>query len=216
MLERFRPLPGQARQWLIGSLPGVIRHGPRDRRRLAFTFDDGPCELTSAYLDVLAHYSVPATFFLMGDLCEAQPSAVFPYVAAAHQVASHGYDHRRFPSLSWEELDRQLQATEDVLGGQVTGTPWVRPPYGAINARVLWHLARRGFVTALWSYDSLDYSARDAQAVIDRCAPQRLRSGDVLLFHEGQKETLAALPTIIDCLLRDGYELVTMADLVTP
>ena len=35
----------------------------------------------------------------------------------------------------------------------------------------------------------------------------------VLLFHEGQATTLAALPRVVDALRDGGFELVTMADL---
>ena len=44
----------------------LIYRGPTDARRVALTFDDGPDDLTPSYLEVLDHYGVPATFFVMG------------------------------------------------------------------------------------------------------------------------------------------------------
>ena len=66
----------------------------------------------------------------------------------------------------------------------------------------------------MWSFDSRDYDGADAATLIERCAPANLAPGDVLLFHEASAPTLAALPTIVERLRADGYELVTMADLL--
>ncbi|MBP6630281.1 MAG: polysaccharide deacetylase family protein [Kofleriaceae bacterium] len=213
-----RPAPlSRLKTRVLGALPGVVtrvrasRAGPP---RVALTFDDGPDDLTPAYLELLDRHEVPATFFIMGDLSSARPDLVRAYRAGGHQVASHGYDHTRFPALSAAELDRQLVMTEAAIGGQGTGTPWVRPPYGAVSPRVLAHLARRGYVTALWSVDAMDYAATDPTAVVARCRPDRVVAGDVILLHEHQPATLAALPAIIDNLRAAGFELVTMADLV--
>ena len=45
--------------------PSVWR-GPRDRRSVALTFDDGPSEETPRILEILAAYKIPATFFQIG------------------------------------------------------------------------------------------------------------------------------------------------------
>jgi peptidoglycan/xylan/chitin deacetylase (PgdA/CDA1 family) len=65
----------------------------------------------------------------------------------------------------------------------------------------------------MWSFDSLDYQIKDADELVARCDPAALAPGEVLLFHEGQRWTLDALPRIVGNLRDAGYECVTMADL---
>jgi peptidoglycan/xylan/chitin deacetylase (PgdA/CDA1 family) len=192
----------------------VIRRGPPDVRRVALTFDDGPDDRTSRYLDVLDACGVPATFFIMGDLTGERPERVREYVRRGHQLGGHGWDHRAFPTLGARELRDQLDRTAAVIGPTLQGRPWVRPPYGKLSARSLATVLGHGYTIALWSFDSLDYDTHDVDQLVARCAPEAISPGEVLLFHEGQDHTLAALPRIIDGLRGAGYECVTMADLI--
>lgn len=192
----------------------LVRRGPNAPKRLALTFDDGPNEATPELLRVLDELDVPATFFLMGDLLERSQIRAADYLAKGHQVASHGYDHQRFPSLSFAALRNQLEMTDVELGAQPTGRPWVRPPYGAIDARTLANLARLGVTVALWSVDSLDYETDDPSQLVARCTADGIGAGDVFLLHEGLAHTRAALPEIVAYWRARGFTFVTMADLV--
>lgn len=191
----------------------LLYRGPVTARRVALTFDDGPDPLTPALLDLLDRAGVPATFFVMGDLCEVRPHMVGEYRRRGHQLGGHGYDHTRFTSLSWSALEDQMARTEDKIGPVPEGRLWVRPPYGQFDARVLAKLWSRRHVVAMWSLDSRDYGNPAPSEIVERCAPERVTPGEVLLFHEGHQHTLAALPEIIDRLHGDGYEIVTMSDL---
>jgi len=196
---------------VVDRIPGVLRRGPATAKRVALTFDDGPDEMTLAYLDQLDELGVPATFFVCGDRAARHPELIREYVRRGHQVANHGYDHRRFTTLSRSQLLEQLSRTEHEIGGQITGRQWVRPPHGAIDARTIVALRAAGYVVAMWSIDSCDHAERDPERLTDRCT--RAAPGDVLLFHEGQPWTLAALPRIVTSLHASGLECVTMHDL---
>ncbi len=194
-------------------LPGCLRRGPTTSKRVALTFDDGPDDYTERYLDVLDDLGVPATFFLIGEYATARPELVREYLRRGHQVASHGYDHTRFSALGRRALLEQCAKTEQALGGQISGRPWVRPPHGSLDATALVSLLSSGYTIALWSVDACDYDDRDPASIALRCAPPKVSSGDVLLFHEGQQWTLDALPRIVTALHASGYECVTMHDL---
>jgi peptidoglycan/xylan/chitin deacetylase (PgdA/CDA1 family) len=66
----------------------------------------------------------------------------------------------------------------------------------------------------MWSFDSLDYKLHTAQELAARCAPPAVSDGEIVLLHEGQEWTLAALPAIVESLRAAGLECVTMADLL--
>lgn len=194
----------------------LVTRGPSARRQVALTFDDGPDGLTTAYLRVLEELDVRATFFLVGRACENEPELVREYVRHGHQIAGHGYDHTPFVDLRWAALREQLTRTAAAIGSRSTVREWVRPPYGALNPRVLGQLLASGTTIALWSLDSLDFKHHDSSAVALQCSPERVSPGEVILLHEGQQWTLDALPRIVGGLRDAAYELVTMAEMLDP
>lgn len=206
-------LRATVRNAVLDRLPGVLRRGPLTDKRIALTFDDGPDDMTPAYLELLDDLGVPATFFVCGERAAKHPELIREYVRRGHQVANHGYDHTRFTTLSRRKLLEQLERTEYALGGQVTGRAWVRPPHGALDASSLLAMRTAGYIVALWSIDSRDYDVRDPHQLAAACSPAVVNAGDVLLFHEGQQWTLDALPRIVAALHASGLECVTMQDL---
>jgi peptidoglycan/xylan/chitin deacetylase (PgdA/CDA1 family) len=198
---------------VFDRVSGLLRRGPATAKRVALTFDDGPDNLTPKYLDLLDELRVPASFFLIGRACERYPEHVREYIRRGHQVAAHGYDHTRFTKLDRRSLLNQCARTERVLGAQLDGRAWVRPPHGAVNASSLLALRLANYTVALWSLDSHDYEERDPAALAARCTADKVRPGEVMLFHEGQQWTLDALPRIVEQLRIAGYEFSTMSDL---
>jgi peptidoglycan/xylan/chitin deacetylase (PgdA/CDA1 family) len=198
---------------VFDRLPGVLRRGPVTGKRVALTFDDGPDDLTTRYLDVLDDLGVPATFFVCGERAVVRPELIREYIKRGHQVANHGFDHTRFTELSRAALLDQLERTEHLIGGQVTGRSWVRPPHGAFDPGSLLTMRSAGYVVALWSVDSCDYEVRDPAMLAENCSPAHVGAGDVVLFHEGQQWTLDALPRVVAALHASGLECVTMHDL---
>ena len=198
---------------VFDRLPGLLRKGPTTTKRVALTFDDGPDSLTHRYLELLDDLGVPATFFVCGNGAAQHPELIRDYLRRGHQIAGHGYDHTRFPRLTRRALLDQLERTEHAIGGQVSGRPWVRPPHGALDAKSLISARAAGYVVALWSVDAQDYTDKDPASIAERCGPKHVGAGDVILFHEGQEWTLAALPRIVTSLQASGLECVTMHDL---
>jgi peptidoglycan-N-acetylglucosamine deacetylase len=192
-------------------MPGVLRRGPTASKRVALTFDDGPDHMTARYLDVMDELGVPGTFFLLGDRAVNHPDLVRAYVRRGHQIAGHGFDHKRFTKLGRRALLDQCDRTDLALGGQLSGRSWVRPPHGALDPTSLLNLLSSGRTVAMWSLDSLDYESTDGEEIAARCASAT--AGEVLLFHEGQQWTLDALPIIVRTLRDAGLECVTMHDL---
>jgi peptidoglycan/xylan/chitin deacetylase (PgdA/CDA1 family) len=185
------------------------------QRPVALTFDDGPSELTHAYLDVLKAHGGRATFFLVGERCEKYPELVSAIADGGHELGGHGYTHRRFPTLRKSELRQELTRTAALLPLPNGKKPLVRPPHGAFSLSSIWTSARAGFTTVLWSHDSGDWCTRSAHqvcAAFDKDAS--MVAGAIVLLHEGQPWTLDALPTVLGKLSKEGHELVTVGELL--
>lgn len=195
----------------------VVWRGRRSgKRRIALTFDDGPDELTEGYLTALEGFGARATFFVVGELCAAHPDLVSRIAARGHELAGHGYTHRRFPTLSAAELRDELVRTAALLPPPSVGRrPLVRPPHGAVSVASILTCARAGFTTALWSHDSGDWCTERPEDVLAAFEHEEAsRSGAIVLLHEGQTWTLEALPRILGRLKEAGHELVTVGELL--
>lgn len=188
-------------------------HGPRQGKRVSITFDDGPAHLTLAYIAVLESFGVRATFFVVGDACRERAGELEELAVRGHEIAVHGYSHRPFPALSPSELTHELEQTCQLLP-PTSGRTLVRPPRGALSAAALMTCARAGYTTVLWSRDSEDWRTQDSAELVRSFRDAPARPGDILLFHEGQPWTLAALPHILNDLLEADYELVTVGELL--
>jgi peptidoglycan/xylan/chitin deacetylase (PgdA/CDA1 family) len=191
----------------------LLERGSPAARRVALTFDDGPDEHTLEYLELLDRHRVRATFFLVGEMCHKHHAAMLEIVRRGHQVAGHGFTHREFPTLSSRELRDELGRTAAVLPLLAGGRALVRPPRGRVSPRSLAVCGAAGFQTVMWSLDSDDCRTKDPEVVAARVAPERVRAGEIVLLHEGQSWTLAALPQIIEGLRGAGFELCTVGEL---
>jgi len=171
--------------------------------------------MTRQYLEVLSRHRVRATFFLVGENAQRMPGLVSEYVRQGHEIGTHGWSHRPFPTLGFVDLKAELARSHAVLRASgVQSRRIVRPPKGRVTASVLLRTALAGFTTVLWSVDSDDCRTRDHRAVQRRLAPEALRSGDIVLLHELQPWTLNALPEVISRLREQGWDFVTVSQLV--
>lgn len=76
-------------------------------------------------LDLLAHHGATGTFFVLAWLAERKPQLVRRIGDAGHEIASHGWWHRRVTTQRPEEfradVRRARQLLEDVAGSPVIG-----------------------------------------------------------------------------------------------
>ena len=212
------PLVSKVRRATANLLPAamLVRHGTTKKRRVALTFDDGPDEMTPEYLALLDGLGVRATFFLVGKNCEERKAAVLDIISRGHEVAGHGYTHRRFTRMAPHELRDELANTSALLPPARTRRPLVRPPHGSTTVQSLLRCTRAGYTTVLWSADSGDARIKDADGVAAQLTADRVAPGDIVLLHEGQRWTLDALPRIVSGLQGAGYELVTVGEVLSP
>jgi peptidoglycan/xylan/chitin deacetylase (PgdA/CDA1 family) len=213
--------PKRSRTWKLArdtfrkALPRNLLafRGTSARRELALTFDDGPDSLTPRYLEMLKVAGARATFFVLGEMARQHPGELVAIAAAGHELASHGYSHRRFPTMNAQELADELEATRAMFPQR---TRVVRPPFGALSPRTLMQLAFWGYRTVLWSRDSDDCRTQERERILDVLAPEAVKPGDIILLHEGQTWTLDALPEAIAKLRAAGFTFVTVSELLRP
>lgn len=196
---------------IAGIIPAHATAAPA-HKLAAITFDDGPGPYTDKLLDELAKRDVVVTFFMQGYRAAQYPAVVKRAYEAGHQIASHTYDHPLLTKLSGEAIQEQISATASVLNRATGGNNsyMVRPPYGSTNARVLSALNAPAI---LWSVDTLDWESLNAGAVC-RNIINDTKDGSIVLLHDIHPTSIPGALRGIDALLDEGYELVTVSELL--
>ncbi len=177
---------------------------------VALTFDDGPGPYTAELLDTLDSYGARATFFDVGENVVARPELVRRQAGAGHEIGNHSWSHPRLTGLGAERLREEIDRTSAAIG-EVTGTAprLLRPPFGEHDERVR---EAAGMPLIMWSVDPEDWRVRDT-AHVTRAVLDRVRPGDVVLMHDIQRTTVAAVPEILRVLSGRGYRFVTVSEL---
>ncbi|UCZ51549.1 polysaccharide deacetylase family protein [Bacillus shivajii] len=201
----------------------VFLHGPTTENQIALTFDDGPDpRFTPQILDVLSEYNVPATFFLMGARAEAYPELTTRIMNEGHIIGNHTFWH---PDLveqgEIDVLEREVRNTEETLANIIDyQTTLFRPPYGFLFNELVERLAELNYSVIGWSVDSLDWMPELTPEDIAQNVYDDMHPGAIILMHDGtdaegdQTETIESLHLIIPELLDQGYEFVTVDELL--
>lgn len=188
---------------------------PLDDHEVVLTFDDGPLpKYSNQVLDILASQCVKATFFVIGRQANANPAGVRKLIAAGHTVGTHSQNHPlTFNKMSIEqakqEVDAGVASAVAALGDASKLAPFFRIPGLLRAAAVENYLASQGIQS--WSADFVadDWRHIPPSRVYD-LAIQRLeaKGKGILLLHDIQPRTVAALPKILQELKARGYRIV--------
>ncbi len=201
---RAKPAPAEETE-----LPKAIT----GRKMVALTYDDGPNPIhTNAILDVLEEHNARATFFDLGYLVEKYPDVVKREDALGCEVGSHSWDHKNLNKITDAVIKEDVARTEAVFQKVLGRSPDAfRPPYGncSNHAKTLIPMP-----IYLWSVDTLDWKSRNAEAVIDEVKKIGDLDGKVILMHGIYASTAEATAYLVPYLQEQGYELVTVSELV--
>ena len=175
-------------------------------------------------LDLLREHGARATFFVVGRYVDARPEVARRAVAAGHELGNHTYDHvdaahERDDDVLRDQIARTNAAVERATG---SAPRLIRPPYGKDVARIA-RLGREAGLqpTVLWSAQGWDWDATPAVEIV-ALVLRDCRPGGIVVLHDGvppeggpsREPMLSALPEILTALTRDGYELVTVTELL--
>ncbi|MEY4502711.1 MAG: hypothetical protein RIS52_2601 [Pseudomonadota bacterium] len=108
---------------------------------------------TDAVLALFNEAGVKGTFFTLAWVAERHPRLMLRIVAAGHEIASHGMDHKRVFKMTREtflaDIKRSKAILEESTGRQVMG---YRAPSFSIDTRTPW--AHEALVEAGFGYSS--------------------------------------------------------------
>lgn len=188
--------------------------GHRRKKLIALTFDDGPYPLyTPLLLDILKHYKVKATFFVVGIHVREFPALSRQIVADGHEIANHTNRHRRERDLSQEELRDEVLGCEQAILDVTGQRPHCfRPAGGNLSDDGIQTIQNLGYTSCNATVNPGDWWQRDPDKLIEWSFHGRSREG-VTLMHSGALGIVRALPGYINSLRAKGFEFVTVSEL---
>ena len=182
------------------------------KKKVALTFDDGPNQnYTEMLLEGLKERGVHATFFLLGKQVEQSPQIVKKMHRDGHLIGNHSYEHVNLSSLSDEAAMKQVDMTNEAIY-KVTGEypEYIRPPFGCWKSNLDYETT---MIEVLWNIDPLDWKTNSTAAVVERVL-KKVEEDDIILLHDASESSVNAAFEIIDKLKKEGYEFVTVDEIL--
>jgi len=199
-----------------------VSRGPSNVKQVALTFDDGPggSPPTIDFVNLLARYQVPATFFEVGNqISRYDPTGKVQreMLADGDMIGDHSWSHPDLAKMSASGVRSQIAMTAAAIKKATGFQPCLfRAPYGSVNSTVINTARSLGFSTIQWDVDPRDWSLPGTSAIISRVL-SGTRNGSIVLQHFAggpRYQTLNALPTEISTLKARGYKFVTVTQML--
>jgi len=187
---------------------------PLEDHEVVLTFDDGPLPpYTLNVLDILKSECVKATFFTVGSMAQYQPQILKREHDEGHTIGTHTQHHPHIPRLSFarakKDIDDGIASAAEVLGGENLVAPFFRFPYLEQTSATENYAISRGLM--IWSVDlyANDWTRITPDQVMELALKRLEKKGrGILLLHDIQARTAAALPEFLHELKRRGYRVV--------
>lgn len=183
------------------------------------TFDDGPTDSTTPkVLDILDEKEVSATFFVIGKQIKGREKLIRRIAQNGHSIGIHSYSHRydeiyQSPAALLQDIRRCRQTIVSVL------PRYNRKIYRFPGGSFLCPELRDTVTGAGYRYYDWNAAAGDAegkftakQLLQNSISTSKNKEPVVLLLHDGvgYRETIKALPSIIDYFQNNGYRFKTL------
>ncbi len=187
----------------------------RDENTVALTFDCAwGAEKTRGIMDLIEGAGFKCTFFVTGFWVDANKEVVKEIVTRGHQIGNHSENHLHMAKLKENEVASEIDSVNNRIK-ELTGeeTTIFRAPFGEYDNRLIMALNERKTACIQWSIDSLDWKGLSGGKIAERVT-NKIRSGDIVLFHNNSEHILEGLPLVIETLKNKGLRAVRVDELI--
>ncbi len=197
----------------VSTTGKAIYQGSTNTKTVAITVNvDWGGEFIPDMLQLFEKYDAKVTFFVTGKWAENNPD-LMKSMSAQHSIQNHGYKHVHFNQLTAAQVKEQIAQAEDVIFA-ATGekSRYFAPPYGEKNDALLAAVEQVGYDYILWSVDTIDWQRPAPQVIVQRVL-NKVHNDAIILMHPTEV-TVKALPEILAALTEQGYNMVSIDELL--
>lgn len=187
-----------------------------EEKAVALSFDASwGADKTQDILDTLTRYDIKANYFVVSFWAEKYPDMLKKLGDSGRvEIGTHSNTHPHMPKLSRNQIELELTASVNIIEKCTEkNVELFRPPFGDYNDTLLEEAEKLGLYTIQWDVDTLDWKDLSAQAIAERVL-NNVKNGSIVLMHNDGKNTVSALPLIIEGLKNKGYSFTTIGDLI--
>ncbi|MCI9234131.1 MAG: polysaccharide deacetylase family protein [Bacilli bacterium] len=182
----------------------------KNKKLIAFTFDDGPSIHTTYLLDKLKEHDAKVTFFVLGNRVETNQMVLKRAYQEGHEIGSHTYNHRNLLLLNdyarIQEIKETNQVIENIIGVKPT---LLRPPYGNINEETK-KISNMHIIE--WGIDTLDWKTKDKELIAKEIVDNAY-DGAIILLHDIYEFSVEGALLAMEKLKQEGYAFVTISEM---
>jgi peptidoglycan/xylan/chitin deacetylase (PgdA/CDA1 family) len=205
---------------VFGTFPWRVK---TSKKVIALTFDDGPNEpYTSEILNYLNSKGVKATFFQVGKCVERYPDTTKEIIKSGHVIGNHSLSHAFHNYLTHPAFENEIDSNQQILKNTIgKSSALFRSPWLWRQPWLLKSLRRRGLQPVSGQFcHPLEPFQIDGDKIA-RSVLRKSKPGAIIIFHDGREsrggdrsQTVKATKIVVDQLLNDGYQFVTIDELL--
>jgi peptidoglycan/xylan/chitin deacetylase (PgdA/CDA1 family) len=202
----------------------------QDKKWVALTFD--LCEKENeragydrAVVTQLIENQIKATFYAGGKWMQSHPQETKELMTnPLFEIGNHTWSHGNLAVLRGEDMQQQILKTQSIYeefrqelaGHQTPEMRTVRFPYGRCNRESLNFLRQQQLLAIQWDIVTADPSPKQTARGIINIVKKQVKPGSIIIAHANGRGhgTAGALKELIPWLRRQGYEFVTVSDLL--
>ena len=183
----------------------------KNKKLIAFTFDDGPnTSTTSRLLDGIKEYNAKVTFFVLGSRVNSHQEVLKMAYEEGNQIGSHTYNHLNLLLLSDSKIIEEISKTDEAIKNIIGTSPeLLRPPYGNVNDNIK-QLSSKYIIN--WNVDTEDWKLKDRNLIKENIL-KNARDGAIILLHDIYTESVEGALLAMEELEKEGYAFVTISEM---
>ena len=183
-------------------------------KEVVLTFDDGPLpNRTTAILAALKAECTKATFFSVGKVAAGYPEILREEAKEGHTIGAHTVLHKDLSKMPIQEAKDEIEKSFSIVHRAVDGptAPFFRFPFLRNSPDTLKYLASRNIAVFSTDIDSFDFKHWEPHPLVVHIMKLLDKRGKgIILMHDIQPHTAAALPELLTQLKKNGYKVVQL------
>lgn len=193
----------------------IFYKGNINEKVIAFACNiDWGNEYIKPMLNIFDTYNIKISFFVTGRWARDNKELLREIYSRGHEIGNHGYLHKDYSKLNYESNKKQILEAENIIY-KITGvkSKYFAPPSGAYNKYTVKAAKNLNYKIIMWSIDTIDWRDDSTKEKIIKRVVSNAHNSAIVLMHP-RKETVKALPIIIESLKRKGYKIGRVSDVI--
>ncbi|MBD1373480.1 polysaccharide deacetylase family protein [Hazenella sp. IB182357] len=159
--------------------------------------------------------NIKVTFFLDGSWLKKHPQEAKMLIENGHEIGNHAYSHPMMSRLSQQEMQNQIQKTEDLIYDTLgVHSKWFAPPAGDFNQHVVKQAEQSNMKLVLWTLDTVDWKATITPEMMITKIDSKVEAGSLILTHPTDR-TVQALPHLIQKIKTKNLKIIPVKELLS-